>query len=236
MSLPELRNAAKTALTEWDSLCEGRLLRQANAVMDTLAAEGHLNDGFLPDARHVFRAFAALSPTACRVVVLGQDPYPNPEDAMGLAFSSPATKLPASLRNIFKELQVDVGIPLPLSGDLSGWLRQGVMLANVGLTLGLAANGRSHLTAWHEFARTWIEALAAGKPIVWILWGKHAQRWKPLIEERGGRRHIIIESVHPSPLSAHRGFFGSKPFSKTNAALQQLGLPAIDWSRSGART
>lgn len=205
---------------------------RAQESLSSLAEDGKL-DACLPDVDAIFRAFDLLAPEDCRVVLLGQDPYPSPEDAMGLAFSSPAPKLPASLRNIFKELEADLGISSPQTGDLTHWTRQGVLLANAALTIG--ADGKSHGPYWLRFTRQWVTALAARHPVVWILWGNQAQNWKPhiLVESNeAGIKHAIIESAHPSPLSAYRGFFGSRPFSRANAALREMGRSEICWGAS----
>lgn len=205
---------------------------KAHRAVDALA-QNDLLDLSLPLSSLIFRAFEMVSPADVRVVILGQDPYPNKVDAMGLAFSSLAPKPPASLRNIYKELASDLGVPPPCSGDLSHWATQGVLLANTALTVGL--DGKSHFAYWSEFTRAWIESLAAHHPLIWILWGKHAQSWKPSIIDNSATKniaHVIIESPHPSPLSAHRGFFGSRPFSKANYALVNLGLGEVDWMKS----
>jgi uracil-DNA glycosylase len=201
----------------------------ARSTLDQLAANNQLQR-CLPAPAAIFKAFDLLPPQAVRVVVLGQDPYPNAADAMGLAFASPAPRLPASLRNIFKELASDLNRPLATDGDLSRWVAQGVLLANTALTVGAA--GDSHFPHWAAFTRSWIETLARSHAIVWLLWGKHAQSWKATIHASAaapGIDHAILESPHPSPLSAHRGFFGSKPFSQANQQLRHFGYPEIDW-------
>lgn len=207
------------------------LQRQAADTISRLAQDDML-PGCLPAPENIFRAFREAPMQQVSVCIIGLDPYPNREDACGLAFSSPATKIPASLRNLFKELGADLGIPFPETGDLSYLAAQNVLLANVGLTIG--GNGKSHLPYWREFARAWIEALAADHPLVWSLLGKEAQAWKPSIEA-SDLGHVIVETPHPSPLSAHRcGFFGSKPFSQINAGLRHLGRDEINWSPPSA--
>lgn len=173
-----------------------------------------------------FRAFTLCPPAQVRVVVLGQDPYPNRSHAMGLAFSVPAgMALPRSLANIYKELQTDLGVIAPRHGDLSQWARQGVLLANTALTV-IEGQADAHTALWADFTQHWIGALGRdAQPRVWVLWGAKAQRFRPLI----GSQHIVIESAHPSPLSARRGFFGSRPFSRTNTALTQWGYAPICW-------
>lgn len=197
----------------------------ARDTLQTLAAQGLL-DNCLPEQSRIFHAFDLTPIVSARVVILGQDPYPNASDAMGLAFSSPAERHPASLRNIFTELESDIGCARPISGDLSAWARQGVLLANTALTL--SADGSSHFSHWRSFTQAWIKKLCASRTAVWLLWGRHAQQWKPVIE-RSAREQVVIESAHPSPLSAYRGFFGSRPFSRTNAALCARGERSIDW-------
>lgn len=180
----------------------------------------------LPAREHVFRAFDLVAPADCRLVVLGQDPYPNRTDAMGLAFSvPPEIKLPRSLVNIYKEMKTDLGIT-PANGDLLPWARQGVLLVNTALTVE-EKNAGVHAKVWAAFTQQWVTALGNdGRKRVWLLWGGHAQKFRPLL----GEDQVVIESVHPSPLSARRGFFGSKPFSKVNEALVSLGYGPISWA------
>lgn len=197
---------------------------EADEAIGKLASSGVL-DIVLPAREHIFRAFALCPLEAARVVVIGQDPYPNPDHAMGLAFSVPASaKTPASLRNIFKEMVSDIG-SCPGSGDLSGWAGQGVLLANTALTV-MPGEPGSHRSIWERFTDSWVSTLGASdRPLVWVLWGKHAQSFK----HRIGSHHIVIESAHPSPLAVRHGFFGSKPFSRVNQALSSLGQEEVDW-------
>ena len=181
-----------------------------------------------PPEQLTFRAMELTPFEAVNVVLLGQDPYHGAGQAHGLCFSvTPESKAPPSLVNIFRELKSDLGIPAPGSGCLEGWARQGVLLLNTVLTVRadqpLSHRGRG----WETFTDRVIEAVSAKpEPVVFALWGGQAQKKGALID-RG--RHVIISSAHPSPLSANAGFFGSKPFSKVNAALRQLGKPEIDW-------
>src|SRR5699024_1915817 len=162
------------------------------------------------------------------VAVLGRDRYRGAGRAYGLSFSvTGAVRVPPSLRNMFKELRTDIGIVPPAHGNLTHWAREGVLLLNTVLTVreGQAASHRKQ--GWEQFTNAMIEKLSEReRPIVFILWGKHAQEKKKFIDTN---KHFIIESVHPSPLSAHRGFFGSKPFSKTNKYLRSIGSKEIDW-------
>jgi uracil-DNA glycosylase len=168
------------------------------------------------------------SPEAVKVVILGQDPYHGPGQAQGFCFSvPPLTPFPPSLRNIFKELEADLGLAPPLSGDLQAWASQGVLLLNTVLTV---REGQAHSHAgqgWEEFTDAVIRAVGLQlTPVVFMLWGAPAQSKKSLIE---ASRHLILEAPHPSPLSAYRGFLGCRHFSKANAALAAAGRPQVDW-------
>jgi len=161
-------------------------------------------------------------------LLLGQDPYHDDDQAHGLCFSvRPGIKPPPSLMNMYKELQSDAGFHIPNNGYLVPWAKQGMLMLNAVLTV-RAHQANSHKNkGWEKFTDAIIRAVdAKDTPIVFILWGGYARKKKELIDTT---RHIIIESAHPSPLSARNGFFGSKPFSKTNAALRKLGKPEIDW-------
>ena len=181
------------------------------------------NDPFLPGKERIFKALE-ISPQQVRVVILGQDPYPNPQYAMGMAFSVPesVSKLPASLQNIFKELKSDLEV-VNTNGDLSAWLNQGVLLLNRILTVSPGAPLSHKDFGWQAITERLLKGLDREK-IVAILWGKHAQETQLLFKEQN-----TLKSAHPSPLSAHNGFFGSKPFSKCNERLSELGLPGINW-------
>ncbi|MGQ4538570.1 uracil-DNA glycosylase [Dermabacteraceae bacterium P7074] len=181
---------------------------------------------FGPPAANVFRAFQ--EPLAnVRVLIVGQDPYPTPGHAMGLSFSAhrDVRPLPRSLANIYLELRDDLGIAPAPHGDLSAWSRQGVMLLNTVLTCRLGEAGSHRGLGWEEVTRRAIGALTErGGPLVAVLWGRDAQSLRPLLEGVP-----TVASPHPSPLSAHRGFFGSRPFSKVNELLQRQGAEPIDW-------
>ena len=182
-----------------------------------------------PPKEAAFNAFKLTPYSEVKVVILGQDPYHGPHQANGLSFSvESGTKFPPSLRNIFKELVEDVKCPEPRSGDLSKWAKQGVLLLNTTLTV-KASQPMSHTgMGWELFTDAVLKSLNdKNTPVVFILWGKHAQSKKKLIDES---KHFIIQSPHPSPLSARRGFFGSQPFSKTNEFLVSKGLKPIDRS------
>ena len=167
-----------------------------------------------------------------KVVILGQDPYHGPGQAMGLCFAVPeGVRVPPSLVNIYKELEADLGIPRPAHGDLSKWGRQGVLLLNNTLTVEAGQAGSHAGRGWDAVTDACVAAVAAREePSVFILWGSHAQAKAKRIEGLRSGRHHVIESPHPSPLSAHRGFFGSRPFSRSNSFLAAKGRGAIDWA------
>ncbi|MCR4753061.1 MAG: uracil-DNA glycosylase [Candidatus Saccharibacteria bacterium] len=180
-----------------------------------------------PPKQQVFSAFAS-DLNDIKVVIIGQDPYHGPRQANGLAFSvQDGIQFPPSLRNIFKEVHDDVGAPIPSSGDLTRWAKQGVMLLNNTLTVEAHMAGSHRGKGWEIFTEHIIKYLNENRPhLVFILWGRDARGKKPLIDQS---KHFIIESAHPSPLSAHNGFFGSKPFSKCNLQLEKWNMPPIEW-------
>ncbi|SDI49125.1 uracil-DNA glycosylase [Natribacillus halophilus] len=184
-----------------------------------------------PDMFDIFNALHYTSYENTKVVILGQDPYHGPMQAHGLSFSvQPGVKLPPSLRNIFQELVSDIGCEMPENGDLRGWARQGVLLLNTVLTV-RAHEAASHQgKGWETFTDQVIKCVSAKTdPVVFILWGRHAQKKVTFIESQ----HAVLRSPHPSPLAAHNGFFGSRPFSKTNAFLERSGRETIQWCASG---
>ena len=197
---------------------------------DFLRAETAAGRGYLPSGERVLRAFAA--PLAdVRVLIVGQDPYPTPGHPIGLSFAvDPHVRpVPRSLANIYRELGDDLGVPTPVHGDLSPWSVHGVMLLNRVLTVRPGEAGSHRRKGWEEVTDHAIRALAGrGAPLVAILWGRDAQQLRPLLGETP-----VIESAHPSPLSASRGFFGSRPFSRANALLVEQGAEPLDWSLPG---
>ena len=199
---------------------------EIRAMGEFLRAEIDAGHEYLPAGDHILRAFT--SPMAdVRVLIVGQDPYPTPGHAVGLSFSVERSvrPLPRSLTNIYKELEADLGIPPAATGDLTSWQQAGVMLLNRVLTVrpGAAASHRGK--GWEAITSHAITQLTArGGPLVAILWGRQAQELTPLLGDIP-----IVASAHPSPLSASRGFFGSRPFSRTNALLEEQGGAPIDW-------
>ncbi|SLF86440.1 uracil-DNA glycosylase [Mycobacteroides abscessus] len=205
----------------------GPVADQVTKMGEFLREENSAGRGYLPSGANVLRAFTY--PLAdVRVLIVGQDPYPTPGHAMGLSFSVAADvrPVPRSLGNIFDEYQSDLGLPKPANGDLTSWSEQGVMLLNRVLTV-RPGNPASHRgKGWEIVTECAIRALVArDAPLVAILWGRDAATLKPML----GPSVPTIESVHPSPLSASRGFFGSKPFSRANELLVGLGAQPVDW-------
>ncbi|GAE05896.1 uracil-DNA glycosylase, family 1 [Paenibacillus sp. JCM 10914] len=181
-----------------------------------------------PDQYDIFNALHYTSLANTKVVILGQDPYHGPGQAHGLSFSvKEGVRTPPSLQNMFKELKDDLGCYIPNNGHLLTWAQQGVLLLNTVLTV-RAHEANSHKNrGWERFTDQVIETInRKDEPVVFLLWGSHAQKKAELIMNP---RHRLIRSPHPSPLSAHRGFFGSRPFSRANEFLRDMGLPEIDW-------
>ena len=182
-----------------------------------------------PKGEQYFEALNLTPFEKVKVVIIGQDPYHGPGQAHGLSFSvQDGVRFPPSLQNIFKELQSDLSVEKPKSGNLQKWSEQGVLLLNAVLTVEDGNAGAHQGKGWELFTDSIIHALNKEKEnLVFILWGAYAQKKGAFIDRQ---KHLVLESVHPSPLSSHRGFFGSKPFSKTNAYLKAQGLDPIDWS------
>ena len=181
-----------------------------------------------PPAPVVYRALELTALRRVRVLLLGQDPYHGPGQAEGLCFSvPPGVAPPASLRNMFRELQTDLGVPPPPHGSLVAWAERGVLLLNAVLTVRAGEPNSHQGRGWEPFTDAVIRRVAAKRtPVVFALWGTHAQKKAPLID---ASRHAVVTAAHPSPLSAHRGFLGSRPFSRINAALIERGREPIDW-------
>ena len=194
-----------------------------------LRAEKQAGKAIYPPGPRIFAALDATPFDAVKVVILGQDPYHGPGQAHGLCFSVlPGVAVPPSLENIFKELERDLGIPVPDHGCLLPWARQGVLLLNSVLTVERGTPGSHQGKGWEGFTDACIEALDREREgLVFLLWGSYAQKKGAFIDTS---KHLVLKGVHPSPLSAHRGFFGSKHFSKINAYLKERGQTPIDWS------
>ena len=184
-------------------------------------------ESIVPSPENVFRALS-VDPRAVRVLIVGQDPYPTPGHAMGLSFSLPTgtRPLPPSAKNILQELHSDVGVAAGSDFDLTRWAKQGVLLLNRHLTTAAHSPGAHALLGWEAITNSLIKALtASNQDFVAILWGRQAQQLSPLLAAVP-----VIESAHPSPLSARRGFFGSRPFSHANDELKRMGMAPIDWT------
>ena len=196
-----------------------------------LRAEEAAGRTIYPPRGQRLRALALTPLDAVKVVILGQDPYHGPGQAMGLSFSVPhGVPPPPSLANIYKELAADCGIERPAHGDLSGWAKQGVLLLNASLTVEAGKAGSHAGRGWEAVTDACVAAVAErDAPAAFILWGSHAQAKAARLPALAGGRHCLIRSPHPSPLSAHRGFFGSRPFSRANAFLEAHGRTPIDW-------
>jgi uracil-DNA glycosylase len=213
----------------WDQFLENEFKQEYFIKLSDFLKQQYTNHVVYPKKEDVFSAFAYHGIKETKVVIVGQDPYHQPNQAHGLSFSvKPKVLLPPSLRNIFKELVDDMQIPWPSNGYLVPWAKQGVMLLNAVLTVEHNKPTSHQNKGWEQFSDHVIEVLNNQEnPIVFILWGKNAQQKLPLITNTN---HCVIKNVHPSPLSAHRGFFNSKPFSQTNDFLSKHNRKPIDWS------
>lgn len=218
----------------WAAALDPVLAGPAMAGLRTfLTAEKAAGKRILPHSRDWFAALALTPLDRVRVVILGQDPYHGPGQAHGLSFSvRPGVAVPPSLRNIFKELQSDLGIAPPAHGFLEHWARQGVLLLNTVLTVEQHRAASHAGRGWEAFTDAVVHAVAdRPEPSVFLLWGSHAQKKAAFVRDvADGGRHRVLRTRHPSPLSAHSGWFGSRPFSQANAFLTAHGRGAIDWA------
>ena len=215
--------------TDWNPILRQEFKKPYWIELQNYILDQRASHMVFPAHPDVFRAFHLTSFANLKVVILGQDPYHGVGQANGLCFSvSPGVSFPPSLQNIFKELEDDLGISKPQSGDLAAWAEQGILLLNTTLTVRQGAPASHQGKGWETFTDEVIRCISHKKEkIVFVLWGASARRKKSLIDVT---KHTCIESVHPSPLSAYRGFFGSKPFSRINQLLRQQGTTEIDWS------
>jgi uracil-DNA glycosylase len=214
--------------TDWNPILRQEFAKPYWTDLQEFVATERSRHEVYPPGAEVFAALHLTPFAEARVLILGQDPYHGPGQAHGLCFSvRPGVQLPPSLQNIYKELESDLGCPPPDHGCLEHWARNGVLLLNAVLTV-RAHNAGSHASkGWEAFTDEVIRAVSAKQdPVVFVLWGAYARKKRPLIDTS---RHVIIESAHPSPLSAHNGFFGSRPFSRANEALQAAGRAPVDW-------
>ena len=214
----------------WQSVLGGETKKPYFKELENFVSQERHKYTVYPPVGQEFAALEAVAPDEVKVFILGQDPYHGPGQAHGMAFSvRPGVAPPPSLGNIFRELRDDLEIPLPHNGYLMGWARQGVLMLNAVLTVRRGEANSHKSQGWEKFTDAVIQAVSAGdEPVVFVLWGNYAQKKEKLID---ADKHTIIKSAHPSPLSAHNGFFGSKPFSKINEALEKAGRTPIDWAR-----
>lgn len=215
--------------TDWNPILRAEFERPYWGELQSFVASERAAHTVYPPHDEVFRALHLTPYDEVRVMILGQDPYHGPGQANGLAFSvADGIDVPPSLRNIYTELESDLGIAPPRHGNLEAWARSGVLLLNATLTVRARAAASHQKQGWDTFTDRVLEAVNEKKDrVVFILWGASARKKKALIDETV---HVVLESPHPSPLSAYRGFFGSAPFSKANAALTEAGLDAVDWA------
>jgi uracil-DNA glycosylase len=215
--------------TDWNPLLRDEFAEPYWAALQQFVADDRSRGPVYPPHDEVFAALHLTSYADTRVMILGQDPYHGPGQAHGLAFSvREGVKTPPSLANIHRELEVDLGTPRPSHGNLEAWARRGVLLLNTTLTVRSGQAGSHQGKGWETFTDRVISVVAGkSEHVAFILWGGHARKKAALIDRS---RHTVLESPHPSPLSAHHGFFGSRPFSRANAALEAHGQPPIDWS------
>lgn len=219
-----------SATTDWNPLLRDQFAESYWQDLQRFVRGEREHHAVYPPADEVFAALHLTPYAQTKVVILGQDPYHGPGQAHGLCFSvRHGVRPPPSLVNILAELESDLGCPAPSHGNLEGWARQGVLLLNTTLTVRARQAASHQKQGWERFTDRVIEVVSdKDDPVVFILWGSPARRKRTLIDTT---RHTIIESPHPSPLSAHRGFFGSRPFSRANAALTAAGRDGVDWCR-----
>jgi uracil-DNA glycosylase len=219
----------KTFKNDWEEILQPEMKKEYYLKLRSILKQEYSSYTVHPDMNDIFAAFDHTSYSGTRVVILGQDPYHGENQAHGLSFSvKPGVRIPPSLLNIYKELQSDLGISIPSSGYLMEWADRGVLLLNTTLTVRDASPMSHAKLGWETFTDHVIQKLGEKiDPVVFILWGSHARSKTKLIDTAKG--HLIIESPHPSPLSASRGFFGSRPFSRTNDFLVSKGFQPIDW-------
>lgn len=219
-----------SALGSWQELLADVLKTEEFSELSRKIDEEYENNIIFPPKDQVFTAFSLTPPERVRVVILGQDPYHEPDQAHGLAFSvRSGVKLPPSLLNIYKERQTDVGVPMTTDGDLTHWAKQGVFLLNAVLTVeqGKANSHKNH--GWQDFTDQVVAAIAGlPQPVAFVLWGAQAQK-KAKTAANSPYPRLVLQSPHPSPLSSYRGFFGSKPFSQINGFLREHGEEPIRW-------
>ena len=213
---------------EWDALLKEEFQKEYYIRLREFLKQEYATRHIYPDMYHIFNALQSTSYSEVKAVILGQDPYHGAGQAHGLCFSvQKGVQPPPSLINIFKEQQADVGVTLPAHGDLTAWTKQGVLLLNTVLTVREGLPNSHRNMGWENFTDRVISLLnERSQPMVFLLWGANAGAKASLITNPN---HLVLKTVHPSPLSAHRGWFGCRHFSKTNLFLQQIGIEPINW-------
>ncbi|MDW3218320.1 MAG: uracil-DNA glycosylase [Acidimicrobiales bacterium] len=218
-----------TPTTDWNPVLRGEFEKPYWASLMAFVREERAIYEVFPPHDEVFAALHLTPLAAVKVLILGQDPYHGPGQAHGLCFSvRHGVRVPPSLQNIHKELHDDLGVAIPDHGNLEAWARQGVLLLNTTLTVRAHEAASHQRQGWEDFTDAVIDVVnAKDERVVFVLWGAAARKKRSIIDRH---RHAVIESPHPSPLSAHKGFFGTKPFSRANAALVDAGRTPVDWS------
>ncbi len=221
--------------TDWNPVLAAELAKPYWSELQSFVAAERASGSVYPPSADVFAALHLTPFAEVRVLIVGQDPYHGPGQAHGLCFSvRDGVALPPSLANIYKELRSDLDVKPATGGNLESWARQGVLLLNTTLTVRAHTPNSHQGRGWEIFTDAVLRAVAdKAERVVFVLWGASARKKKALIERSGGGGtfgHVVIESAHPSPLSAHNGFFGSRPFSRINDALVEAGRPPIDWA------
>lgn len=212
----------------WKAQLKNEFEKEYFIRLTEFVRQEYRNETIYPPGKFIFNAFNCCPFQHTKVVIIGQDPYHGPGQAHGLCFSvNEGIPFPPSLQNIFKEIQADIGTPVPTSGDLTRWAEQGILLLNATLTVRAHQAGSHQRKGWEEFTDAAIRCLAEQREnLVFILWGNYAQKKGAFIDRS---KHLVLTSAHPSPLSAYNGFFGNKHFSKTNEYLIAHGKSPIEW-------
>lgn len=219
---------AGTPAPGWRDLLRGEFAKPYMQTLIRFLDEDRVRHTIFPEPRNIFRAYAMTDYEDVKVVILGQDPYHGPRQANGLCFSVwDEVAIPPSLVNIYKEIESDTGCRPPANGNLDRWARQGVFLLNTVLTVRRGEANSHRGKGWERFTARTVEVLSAReKPMVFMLWGRNAQEHETLIDSA---RHLVLRAAHPSPMSAERGFFGCRHFSKANSFLRDCGMSEIEW-------
>ncbi len=215
--------------TSWQQCLQNEMSLPYVQTLRAFVCHEYETNTVYPPSERLFAAFEAVPFERVKVVILGQDPYHGPNQANGLAFSvNDGVRIPPSLKNIFREIQQDIGADIPTSGDLTRWAEQGVLLLNAILTVAAKSPGSHRNKGWEIFTDAVIRILSEQRQhLVFMLWGAYAKQKGQVLDRNAG--HLILEATHPSPFSAHNGFFGCRHFSQANAFLTQHGLPSIIW-------